>query len=74
VSDPAGENIMEQKKSEELFVLPAAGKQPGEHRWTPGSDVQSLWKSHGWTPPSEKRRAEKKPIESPRPPLHIVRG
>ena len=65
---------MEQKKLEENFVLPAAGKRPGEHQWTPGSDVQSLWKRHGWTPPSETRRTEKKLVEVPRPPLHIVRG
>jgi hypothetical protein len=74
MSDLARENVMEQKRPEENFVLPAAGKRPGEHQWTPGSDVQSLWKRHGWIPPSEKRRTEKKPVETPRPPLQIVRG
>lgn len=74
MSDLARENVMEQKRPEENFVLPAAGKRPGEHQWTPGSDVQSLWKRHGWIPPSEKRRTEKKPAETPRPPLQIVRG
>jgi len=74
VSDLAGENLMEQKRPEENFVLPAAGKRAGHHQWTPGSDVQSLWKRHGWTPPSEKRRADKAPVDAPKPPLRIVRG
>jgi hypothetical protein len=25
-----------------------------EFKWTSGSDVQALWRKHGWTPPSEK--------------------
>ncbi len=63
------------QKFEEPFVLPAAGKPPGEHRWTPGSDVQSLWRRHGWTPPSEKKRGTKAPGETTKhPPLRIVRG
>jgi hypothetical protein len=70
----AGEIVKEQKQLEETFVLPAAGKRPGEHQWTPGSDVQSLWKRHGWTPPSQKRSASKNPAEGPKPPLRIVRG
>lgn len=65
---------MEQKQLEEKFVLPAAGKRTGEHQWTPGSDVQSLWKRHGWTPPSQKRSASKNMAEAPKPPLRIVRG
>ena len=24
-----------------------------EFKWTTGSDVQALWRKHGWTPPSE---------------------
>jgi hypothetical protein len=24
-----------------------------DFKWTPGSDVQALWRKHGWTPPSE---------------------
>jgi len=64
-----------QQKLEEPFVLPAAGKRPGEHQWTPGSDVQSLWRRHGWTPPSENKRDIRKPVESIKhPPLRIVRG
>lgn len=25
-----------------------------EFKWSSGSDVQSLWRKYGWTPPSEK--------------------
>jgi len=25
-----------------------------EFKWESGSDVQALWKKHGWTPPSER--------------------
>lgn len=64
-----------QQKVDEPYVLPAAGKRDGEHLWEPGSDVQSLWRRHGWTPPSEKRRMIKKPGEMTKhPPLRIVRG
>ena len=64
-----------QQKFEEPFVLPAAGKRPGEHQWVPGSDVQSLWRRHGWIPPSEKKREIRKPADAVRhPPLRIVRG
>lgn len=63
------------QKFDQPFVLPAAGKRPGEHAWISGSDVQSLWRRHGWTPPSEKRREIKKPAETVKhPPLRIVRG
>jgi hypothetical protein len=24
-----------------------------DFKWESGSDVQSLWRKHGWTPPSE---------------------
>ena len=59
----------------ERFVLPAAGKRPGEHQWTSGSDVQSLWRRFGWTPPSEQKSRIKQPAESIKhPPLRIVRG
>ena len=64
-------------KSQDHFVLPASGKRPGEHQWTPGSDVQSLWKRFGWTPPSEQRaeRGPKKLTEAiKRPPMHLMRG
>jgi hypothetical protein len=64
-----------QKRFEERFVLPAAGKRSGEHHWVPGSDVQSLWKRYGWTPPSEQRRSSQQPAEIvSQPPLRIVRG
>ncbi len=42
-------------------LIPAAGKRQGIHVWTSGSDVQSLWKKFGWTPPSEARPALQKP-------------
>jgi hypothetical protein len=25
-----------------------------DFKWEPGSDVQALWRKHGWVPPSEK--------------------
>jgi hypothetical protein len=25
-----------------------------DFKWSTGSDVQALWRKHGWTPPSEK--------------------
>ena len=25
-----------------------------DYKWTSGSDVQAIWRKHGWTPPSEK--------------------
>jgi hypothetical protein len=25
-----------------------------DFKWESGSDVQALWRKHGWTPPSEK--------------------
>ena len=70
---------MEEKQLKESFdqpfVLPAAGKRSGVHQWVPGSDVQSLWRRHGWTPPSEKKRELNTPAEMVKhPPLRIVRG
>lgn len=43
------------------LINPATGKRPGEHVWTHGADVQSLWKRFGWTPPSQSRRDYSKP-------------
>ena len=54
---------MNEKNLKELFPHPAAGKRPGEHDWKPGSDVQSLWKRFGWTPPSQKSRMIVKPVD-----------
>ena len=28
---------------------------PADFKWRPGSDVQSVWRKFGWTPPSESR-------------------
>lgn len=28
-----------------------------DFKWTSGSDVQALWRKHGWTPPSEGKPA-----------------
>ena len=51
--------------------MPATGKRQGEHVWTPGADVQSLWKKFGWTPPSQTRIDYSKRSV---PPLRVVRG
>lgn len=52
---------MNQARNEQSGVPPAAGKRPGDHVWTPGSDVQALWRKYGWTPPSQSRRDYSKP-------------
>jgi hypothetical protein len=47
---------MSQHHPKDRNTTPArVGKRPGEHVWTPGGDVQSVWKKHGWTPPSQQR-------------------
>lgn len=57
------------------LALAAAGKRPGEHVWTPGSDVQSVWKKFGWTPPSQTRvDYSKRSTPDAQPALRIVRG
>ena len=57
------------------LALAAAGKRQEEHVWTPGSDVQSVWKKFGWTPPSQTRVDYSKPSTAgTQPALRIVRG
>ncbi|MFM7632771.1 MAG: hypothetical protein ACKO65_05345 [Betaproteobacteria bacterium] len=46
---------MNQHHPEESPKPALVGKRPSEHVWTPGADVQSVWKKFGWTPPSKKR-------------------
>lgn len=65
---------MNQKLVNQRYISPAAGKRPGEHSWKPGSDVQSLWRRYGWTPPSERPHTTTKPTEGRRPPVQLLRG
>jgi hypothetical protein len=65
---------MSEKHLNQGHTHPAAGKRQGEHAWKPGSDVQSLWKQFGWTPPSQKSRIIAKPIDVKNPPINILRG
>ncbi|MEY3694490.1 MAG: hypothetical protein RL083_315 [Pseudomonadota bacterium] len=50
-----------------------------DHVWTPGADVQSVWKKYGWTPPSKtglatpsRDRAHERPAVNN--PLRVLRG
>lgn len=53
----------------------AAGKRADDHVWTPGGDVQSVWKKFGWTPPSQLRVDRlKRSTPAPQQILRIVRG
>ena len=57
------------------LALSAAGKSADEHVWTPGADVQSVWKKFGWTPPSQLRADRFKRNATPtQRTLRIVRG
>jgi hypothetical protein len=55
---------MENQKQEQEFLA----DQKSRFVWTTGSDVQKVWRKHGWLPPSEyredflfsKNRGEKK--------------
>jgi len=55
---------MENQKQEQEFLA----DQKSQFVWTTGSDVQKVWRKHGWLPPSEyredflfsKNRGEKK--------------
>jgi hypothetical protein len=47
-----------------------------EFKWESGSDVQTLWKKHGWTPPSENMTPPPplpKTLEQYKEPLRRVR-
>jgi hypothetical protein len=57
------------------LALSGAGKRADEHVWTPGADVQSVWKKFGWTPPSQVRADRFKRSATPaQRTLRIVRG
>ncbi len=45
-------------------TLPSKGLKSPEFVFKRGSDVQALWREHGWTPPSERM--------APPPPERIV--
>ncbi len=65
---------MKSNAKEISIALAAAGKRQGEHTWTSGSDVQSVWKKFGWTPPSQTRVDYSKRGTPMAPPtLRIVR-
>ena len=34
-----------------------------DFKWESGSDVQTLWKKHGWTPPSENMTPPPPPLQ-----------
>jgi len=42
-----------------------------DFKWSSGSDVQAIWRKHGWTPPSEKMLPP--PPEKFQEPLRRVR-
>jgi hypothetical protein len=47
-----------------------------DFKWESGSDVQTLWKKHGWTPPSENMTPPPPPtktLEEYKEPLRRVR-
>ena len=45
-----------------------------DFKWESGSDVQTLWKKHGWTPPSENMTPPPPPpLEKYKEPLRRVR-
>jgi hypothetical protein len=45
-----------------------------EFKWESGSDVQELWRKHGWTPPSENMTPPPlQPVEKYKEPFRRVR-
>jgi hypothetical protein len=47
-----------------------------DFKWESGSDVQTLWRKHGWTPPSENMTPPPPPpppVEKFKEPLRRVR-
>ena len=44
-----------------------------DFKWESGSDVQALWRKHGWTPPSENMTPLPPPPEKYQEPLRRVR-
>jgi hypothetical protein len=44
-----------------------------DFKWESGSDVQALWRKHGWTPPSENMIPPPPPAEKYIEPLRRVR-
>jgi hypothetical protein len=44
-----------------------------DFKWESGSDVQALWRKHGWTPPSENMVPPLPPPEKYIEPLRRVR-
>jgi hypothetical protein len=47
-----------------------------DFKWESGSDVQTLWRKHGWTPPSENMTPPPPPtktLEEYKEPLRRVR-
>ena len=47
-----------------------------DFKWESGSDVQTLWRKHGWTPPSENMTPPPpppQPVEKFKEPLRRVR-
>jgi hypothetical protein len=69
---------MSDTRSETRVVLAAAGKGLNDHVWSPDGDVQSIWKRHGWTPPSERGNNPRKVVQrtapSAQPQLRLLRG
>lgn len=44
-----------------------------DFKWSSGSDVQALWRKHGWTPPSESMIPPPVPQEKYIEPIRRIR-